>query len=86
MVLKVLRMMLVVMMMLAVVMVVIFKTGAGRIVISYRLALATQNSMNTMRTRMRMRMRRRIKMKIRLRIWFKLSKILINFDGNHDVR
>ena len=67
-----------------VMMVVIFKTGAGRIVISYRLALATQNSMNTMR--MRRRMRRRIKMKIRLRIWFKLSKILINFDGNHDVR
>ena len=32
----------------AVVMVVIFKTGAGRIVISYRLALAAQNSMNTM--------------------------------------
>ena len=63
-------------------MVVIFKTGAGRIVISYRLALATQNSMNTMRIGMRMR----IKMKIRLRIWFKLSKILINFDGNHDVR
>ena len=37
--------------------------------------------------RMRMRMRiMRIKMKIRLRIWFKLSKILINCDGNHDVR
>ena len=47
MVLKVLRMMLVVMMMLAVVMVVIFKTGAGRIVISYRLALGPQNSMDT---------------------------------------
>ena len=46
MVLKVLRMMLVVMMMLAVVMVVIFKTGAGRIVISYCLALAAQNSMD----------------------------------------
>ena len=46
MVLKVLRMMLVVMMMLAVVMVVIFKTGAGRIVISYWLALAAQNSMD----------------------------------------
>ena len=45
-VIKVLRMMLVVMM-LAVVMVVIFKTGAGRIVISYCLALAAQNSMDT---------------------------------------
>ena len=40
----------------AVVMVVIFKTGAGRIVISYRLALAAQNSMNTMMMSMKVMM------------------------------
>ena len=40
----------------AVVMLVIFKTGAGRIVISYRLALAAQNSMNTMMMSMKVMM------------------------------
>ena len=35
-------------------MVVIFKTGAGRIVISYRLALAAQNTMNTIMMSMSM--------------------------------
>ena len=40
------------------------------------------------RFRVRFRVRLKVRFTIRLRIWFriKLSKILINFDGNHDVR